>query len=137
MKFDLSAIPPNAIIDSARLSLYFSQALVDAYPIFSGHSGLNELSIQRVNSPWTISTLTWNTQPNSTSLNQLIVPPSSSPNQNYLNLNVKGLIEDMKVNGNYGFLIKHSTESPLKITCLTSSREANPLIRPKLMVYYH
>jgi Concanavalin A-like lectin/glucanases superfamily len=137
IKFDISSIPPNAIIDSAFLSLYFSQALVTANPIFNGHYGDNELSIQRVNSAWTLPTLTWNTQPTSTPINQLIVPAATSITQNYLNLNVKNLVDDMKNNGNYGFMIKHSIENVYKITCLTSSEETNPLIRPKLVVYYH
>ena len=138
LKFDYSQLPSNAIIDSAYLSLYFSQALVDAYaPVFSGHSGNNDLEIKRVIGTWTESTLNWLNQPSTTNLNQVSIPAATSNTQNYPKIDVKNLVIDMKNNGNNGFMIKHLIEDPYRITCLTSSEEANPLIRPKLTIYYH
>ncbi len=138
IRFDYSALPNNAIIDSAHLSLFFSQSLVNAYaPTFSGHTSSNEIEIKRVSSFWSEASLTWNNQPSSSPVNQILLPAATAPNQNYLKIDVKNLVVDMKNNGNYGFMIKHQVEDPYKITCLTSSDEVNPLIRPKLVIYYH
>jgi hypothetical protein len=136
IKFDLSSIPSNAVIDSAYLSLYYSQNFVADNPPFTGHFGSNAFEIKRIVQDWNPSSTNWNNQPATTNTNQILAAASQSQTQNYLNLNVKNLIADQVQNGNFGFLIKHQTESPYKLTSLTSSEERNPAIRPKLIVYY-
>ena len=130
-------MPSNAIIDSAFLSLFFSLALVTTFPIFSGHSANNEIELKRVTGSWSQSSLNWANLPNITNLNQVSLASAITNNQNYPKIDVKNLVVEMKNNGNYGFMIKHLIEIPFRITCLTSSEEVNPLIRPKLVIYYH
>ncbi|MFN3852283.1 MAG: M36 family metallopeptidase [Spirosomataceae bacterium] len=136
IKFDLSSIPANAVIDSAYLSLYYSQKFVNDNPPFTGHFGTNAFEVKRITQDWIAATTNWSNQPVTTNTNQVIGATSTSSTQNYLNLNVKNLVIEQKQNGNYGFLIKHQTETPYKITCLTSSEEQNATLRPKLVVYY-
>jgi Domain of unknown function DUF11 len=137
LKFDLSSIPQNAVIDSAYLSLYFGQKLIDLNPIFSGHTGENQLEIQRVLEDWSENTINWNNKPPTSPANLLIVPKFTDLKQNYLNLKVTNLVSDMIKNGNFGFMIKHQVEEPYKITAFATSESINASIRPKLNVYYH
>ncbi len=138
--FDLSTIPTNAVIDSAFFSLYFSQIFLDTYPGFvTGHVGANSLAIKRITSSWTALGITWNTQPSTTDTNQLLIPVATNERQDYPKINVKNMVADMVANPltSHGFMIKHQTEDPYKVTVLTTSEDSNPSIRPKLQVYYH
>ena len=138
--FDLSSIPTNAVIDSAFFSLYFSQTFLDTYPGFTtGHIGDNSLFIKRITSTWTETGITWNTQPSTTNINQLLIPAATNERQNYPKMNVKNMVADMVVNptNSYGFMIMHQVENPYKLTVFTTSEDNNPNIRPKLQLYYH
>ncbi|MBS4063867.1 MAG: DNRLRE domain-containing protein, partial [Chitinophagaceae bacterium] len=106
IKFDLSGIPSNAVITSAKISLYavttapLNGNLVD--PMF----GANAAYLQRITADWSPSTVTWNNQPATTTSNQVTLATSTSTTQNYTNIDVTSLILDMRTNGNYGFLLK-------------------------------
>jgi Concanavalin A-like lectin/glucanases superfamily/Ig-like domain CHU_C associated len=138
--FDLSSIPTNAIVDSAYFSLYFSQTFLNTYPGFvTGHVGDNSLFIKRITSAWTESGITWNTQPTTSDINQLLIPAATTERQDYQRMNVKNMVADMVLNPvmSHGFMIRHQTEDPYKITVLTTSEDPTPSIRPKLQIYYH
>jgi Concanavalin A-like lectin/glucanases superfamily len=140
LKFDLSNLPSQAIIDSAHLYLYFSQAALNEYPIqipALGHIGSNDLEIKKVTSNWQESTLNWNNMPNTSNLNMVSIPAALVATQNYPKINVKEMVNEMTNTGNYGFMVKHTIEVQYKYTSLTTSEETNPLLRPKLVVYYH
>ena len=136
IKFDLSDIPNNVTIDSAILTLSFSQKLIDLFSIVNGHSGDNVIEINRVLGTWSENTITWNNMPSFTTLNKIIVPKATNPKQNYV-IDVKPLLQDILNTNNFGFLIKHQDESPYKITAFSTSESSNPSLRPKLNVYYH
>ena len=106
------------------------------FPNFTGHFGDNELKIQKVTENWISSTLSWNNQPSVTTTNEITIPRASNEKQNY-KVDVGVLVNDMLANGNFGFRIKHTVETPSKITCFTTSEEQNAAIRPKLVIYYH
>ena len=140
--FDLSTIPTNAIIDSAYLTLFYSQAIVDilyqASTYFDGHVGDTRIWIQKVTQPWAENTITWNNQPLATTANQISVPTNTSKTQNY-KLIVKDFVQGMVANptNNYGFMLRLQNETPYTLVALATSDEANPSIRPKIQVYYH
>ena len=135
LQFDLSSIPSNAIIDSAHLFLYYSRTFVSENPAFTGHFGSNSFEIKRIIESWD-NTTTWNTQPLTTNVNKVSVSASTSSTQDYPKINVTGLVNDQFKLGNKGFMLNHQTESPYKVTCLTSSNEAIVSNRPKLVIYY-
>jgi hypothetical protein len=137
IKFNFSSIPTNAIVDSAYLSLYFSQDLIDRYPIFTGHYGDNALSINKILSIWDESTITWNTKPDVDETLSIFIAAAATPKQDYPKIDVKSLVQNMLGSNNQGFAIRHRIEEPYKITCLTTSEEVNPAKRPKIIVYYH
>jgi hypothetical protein len=137
--FDLSSIPTNAVIDSAYLSLYFSQTYLNTYPGSTGHVGDNSIFIKRIVAAWTETGITWNGQPITTDTNQLIISSATNERQDYQKMNVKNMVADMVLNPvmSHGFMIRHQVEDPYKSTVLTTSEDPTPSIRPKLQVYYH
>lgn len=132
--FDISSIPTGAIIDSAYLSLYFNNTSVYG----TKHIGENDFLIQRITSQWNEYTITWNTQPSSTTNNQIFISKSTSPTQDFINMNVTNLVQDMiddKANS-HGFLFKLQNENPYTILLLASSDHHDEGLRPRLVINY-
>lgn len=107
--FDLSEIPQNTVISSAKLNLY-AYDYDGTHPssiLNSGHVGNNESYLRRVTQSWQENVVTWNTQPIATPQNQVVLPQSTSTNQDYLNIDVTQLVQDMIDNPNqsHGFLL--------------------------------
>jgi len=134
MDFDLSSIPSDAVIDGANLSLFFN--VTSAYG--SGHVGETGFNIQRITSDWDESTVSWNTQPTSTSINQASVNDASQPDQSFPDIDITELIQDYisDPDNSYGMLLKFIEEVPYKILLLASSDHSNENYRPKLEVHY-
>ena len=137
INFDLSAIPLNAIIQSASLLLYVDINL-NTFP--GGHqqlSGSNESVIKKITANWDESIVTWNTQPSVTTLNQTIIPQSISNNQDYI-IDVTSLVQDMFSDtlNRFGFLIKLINESYYRRMIFASRDNSNAELHPKLSVTY-
>ncbi|MBS2100293.1 DNRLRE domain-containing protein [Carboxylicivirga linearis] len=132
--FDLSAIPQEAQIDSAFLSLYFD----DDSNYGTEHKGDNSFMIQRITSDWDESTITWNTQPNTTEVNQVNVSSASLPTQDFTDIKLTDLIIDLFENkdNRHGLMLKLENEVVYKLLLIASSDNPNETIRPKLDVYY-
>jgi hypothetical protein len=129
---ELSTIPANATIMDARISLYAMD--VAAWQ----HSGANDSWIERITDSWNESTVTWNNQPATTVTNRISLAQSSNATQNYLNIDVTQLVQDMidQPSSSYGFLIKLKTESVYRRMGFGSSDHTNPNLRPRLSVTY-
>ena len=75
--FNITTIPENALIDSAKISLYVHGNTAHG----DGHASLtgsNEFQLQRVISDWEENSVTWNNQPETTTLNQKTLPESTN-----------------------------------------------------------
>ncbi len=133
MQFDLSSVPSNAFITDARLTLYYNTTSIEGY-----HSGVNASYLQRIIGPWVESTVTWNNQPATTTANQILLSTSTTPTQNYLNINITNFIRDMVINpgSNYGMMLKLVTETSFKKLIFASSDHITPALRPKLDITY-
>lgn len=131
----LSTIPSNAIITSATLSLY---AMDQAPWQHSTLSGSNEGWLERITSSWNESTVTWTNQPASTTLNSVSLAASISATQNYLNIDVTDLVQDMidQPATSYGFILKLQTEDYYRRLGFGSSDHTNASLRPKLNITY-
>jgi hypothetical protein len=134
--FDLSAIPAGATITHAHLNLFFNPTSLN-----DGHStlsGPNTCLLQRITSPWDETTVTWDTQPTTTTVGQVLIPATTTNNQNYGNINVTGLIDYFYNNPsqNYGMMLRQQTEVYYRSMLFASSDHTNPLLWPELIVYY-
>lgn len=133
LNFDLSSIPANATITSASLSLFYSYNTGNA-----GQSGTNDCYLERITSPWTESSVTWNTQPTTTSVNQVYLPASSNSSQSAPNINVTGIVQDIWANPttSYGIEIRLVSEQTYRSMKYASSDNADPLLWPELTICY-
>lgn len=136
IKFDFSAIPSNATILNAKLSLYATPAPSQGNGVDAHFGTSNACYIQRVTTNWTASGINWNNQPSTVTTNQVSIPQSTSPFQNEIELDVSSLVRDMLTNGNNGFGIKLQNEVIYNVRQYASSFENNSSIRPKLVITY-
>lgn len=136
-EFDLSAIPDGATIDSAFLSLY-AWASDTGLGYHSTLSGSNECWLQRVTSSWDENTVTWQNQPTTTTTHQVAFEASTSATQNYLNIDVANLVQDMVDNpsSSFGFMLKLQNETHYRNMNFASSDHSNINMHPKLVITY-
>lgn len=134
IEFDLTAIPAEANIDSARLSLYFNTT--SAYG--DQHEGETGFIIQRITSRWEESSVTWRIQPSVTTENQLMVDGAIMPTQDFPDIDITPLIGDYihDRENSHGLLLKFQNEKPYRMALLASSNHPIDHLRPKLEVHY-
>ncbi|MDQ3019952.1 MAG: DNRLRE domain-containing protein [Bacteroidota bacterium] len=109
-QFYLNQIPTGANITDARLSLYANPNPTN--PSHSQLGGDNTSYLYRVQTPWDENNVTWNTQPEYSTLHKITIPPTNDPNQDYPNLDVTQMVRDMfsHPNESYGFMLVTNTE---------------------------
>lgn len=135
-KFDLSSIPANARIVSAKLSLYSNLTPLNGNLVDANYGSNNAMLIQRVSSNWSTSTIRWSNQPSLDAASQVVIPHT---NQSFLDLtdvDVTSMVQTMVTSGNYGWVIKLQNESIYNSRHFYSSRASNAAKRPKLVVKY-
>ena len=137
IKFDQSALPSNAVIDSAKLYLYGDHSPINGNQIDAHFGPANAFYIQRIMSPWTVANIyNWNSQPTTVSTNQVLVAQSTSSFQDEV-INVTALIKDIQANGNNGLFMKLQSENVYNIRQYLSSFNADATKHPKLVISYH
>ena len=137
-KFDLSCIPPNAIIQTAELNLFYADTNSYSNTTHSSLTSSNESVLQRITSNWTENTVNWLNQPASTNIDEVILPQSTSPTQDYLNIDVKNIVQHMvnNPNDNFGFLLKLINESYYARLIFASGDNPIGSKHPKLNIKY-
>ena len=137
MAFDLSSIPVGSTIISAKLNLYaytdFTVAVLQ-----NGHCGNNQSKLSRITGNWSESMVTWNSQPTVSNVNEILLNQSSATNQDYLNINVSNLVQDMVNNptNSFGFRLALVDEVVTSSLAFCSKEFANPAKRPTLFIEY-
>ena len=135
VEFDLSIIPTSSNIVLAELYLFGSSGLPSGGN--STASGSNEIIIQRIIENWDEHGVTWNTQPNSTSVNQVISCESTDIYQDFV-FDVTDLVRDMYNNplNSFGFLLKPLHEDYYRKMNFCSSDHPDRKKHPKLIITY-
>jgi len=134
IEFDLTSIPSSAVVTLAELSLYFNPSTGN----FQQHSGLNSCYLEQVSSSWNENSITWANQPSTITTNQVTLNQSSSATQDYSNINVTPMVQNMVSNPatNYGLMMKLQTETKYRTLVFGSSDAPDSTNWPKLTVIY-
>ncbi len=139
MKFDLSDIPSGTTILGAFLTLHAAGPVGSSGTVLTiGHVGINTSKLSRVTTPWSDNTVTWNTAPSTTTMNEVSLPMSSYALQDYLNINVTALVQDMvnAPSSSHGFMIKLDNETPSRGLLFHSSEGTNSTQHPTLTIVF-
>jgi hypothetical protein len=132
-QFDLSALPNNCTILSAKLSLFTPDSPHTQYQY-----GPNAAVIRRITSAWKEDSVTWGNQPSTTTLHQVLLDSSKSAYQDYPNIDVKQLVADMVANplSSFGFMLRLQNETYYRRITFCSSDYPNAAKHPKLEITY-
>ncbi len=138
IQFNLSSIPQTALVDSAFLELYANANNLNGIQGSPMYGNDNVGLIQRITQSWNPNTVTWNSQPLSTTVDEVYLPQSTSTVQNY-RVDVRSLVSGMVSNPttNYGFLMRQVDEVNYYNSLIFSSGDdPNPALRPKLKICF-
>lgn len=135
-KFDLSGIPANAIIVSAKLTLFSNPTPINGGSDAANHGTANAFYIRRINSNWDPLTATWQTQPSAETTNQVLIPHTNEQFLDLVDIDVKSLVTRMHTINNYGFMISLQDEVYYNNRNFCSSKHANAAKHPKLVITY-
>lgn len=130
IQFDFSEIPQSAQVTSAMLNLYG----------IGKHSSLshsNASVLRRVVDPWQEGGVSWASQPQATSLNEVTLPQSVNANQDY-SVNLLPLVKYAVIDpdNSQGFSLRLKDESYYASMQFASSDHPDPSKRPRLQVCY-
>ncbi|MDR0940853.1 MAG: DNRLRE domain-containing protein [Bacteroidales bacterium] len=138
MNFDLEHIPSTATITSARLNLYSTSQHFST--LSTGNSGYksNACYLKRITTPWNANAVTWNSQPTTTTSNQVTFAQSTASSQDYCNINVDNLVQDMLNNPNssFGVMLRLQNEVHYARMTFASAKHHNTALHPNLTVKY-
>jgi hypothetical protein len=134
--FDLSGLPANKLIKSAKLSLYFNPSSPEGQ--HSSLTGSNNTVIRRIISPWNEHTVTWNNRPQTTATHQVFIPQTTSSTQNFIDIDITQLVIDSRNNpaSSFGFMFKLVNETHYRKIVMASSDHSVDSLRPKLVICF-
>lgn len=136
IQFDLTSIPANSVIISAELTLFFNPTDGDGQHSLLTNS--NQSHLQRITSSWDEMSVTWTNQPSITTTNQVLLAESASTTQDYPDINVSSLVQDMvnDQSGSHGFLLTGVSDQEYYRLTFASSDHLDASLHPKLVIVY-
>jgi hypothetical protein len=136
--FSLSSVPSTATIINAKLTLYHNPNSSQSGSLHQSLSGPNDSRIERITSSWNEFTVTWNSQPITTTQNAAYFPQSTSGTQDYLNMDVTGLVQDIFANQStsFGMMLRLNNENYYRSLVFCSTDCPDQSKHPKLEITY-
>lgn len=135
-KYDVSAVPSNAIVTSAKLYLYAKTNNINGLSGSPTYGSANTSLLQKVTQLWSVTGTGWLNQPAATSTNQKTLAQSTSNAQNYtvdVTDFVQGWVSDAATN--YGMLLRLASEQYYNSMIFNSGQAADEL-KPRLEICY-
>jgi hypothetical protein len=136
--FDLSSIPTTATVLSATLSLYSDSVPLNGNLVDANYGTGDSIVIRQVTSSWNAATVTWPTQPSTTTANQVLIPATTESSLDLPSINVTGIVSNQVSTGtNYGFQLALQDEVSYYVSRIfCSSRFSDTTRHPSLTVKY-
>jgi hypothetical protein len=140
LSFQLSAIPSGSTIQSATLYFY-SDPNISGSSDANGNSqlsGSNAFYLEKVTSAWNEFTVTWNTQPSTTTADRVWVGPSVSTTENR-QINITNIVQGWVNNpqSNFGLKMFLENEVHYRSRNYASKNHTNTALHPKLVINYN
>jgi hypothetical protein len=141
--FDISSIPSYATITYATISLYGANESTDNYwhmnfvTMGVGYEP-NDSYLQRVISTWDIDTVTYDTQPSTTTTNQVSLTDSLTHGEDYPDIDITQLVQDMVDDpaNSYGLMFRLQNEIAYTRMCFASTDHADTAKHPEIRIEY-
>lgn len=130
------SLPEDIQVLDARLSLYSYDSPSNGP--HSNLSGSNASLLQRIVEPWEEMNVTWVNQPETTTENQVTLEASTFAIQDYEDIDITALVQDMIANPSqgHGLMIRLITEDFYRAMVFGSGDNPNPDLRPKVVITY-
>jgi hypothetical protein len=137
-KFDLSELPSNATIYSAKLSLFSNPTPLNGNFIDANSGANNAMYIERITSNWdtTISVYNWFTQPSIDASNSILIPSTTLSQLDLTNIDVTNMVNAMHTTNNYGFEIRLQNEVIYTMRDFCSATYSDSTKHPELVITY-
>lgn len=136
LKFNMSSIPTNAIINSASLSLYSKPNAAHGWSGQPTAGTNNSTSISRITNAWTTASISTTAWPSISTQNQVILAQSPNNNHSYTNIDIKNLIQDLITSGDNGIFLRHVDTPYYNSLIFYSAEDTDTSKHPKLVVCY-
>ncbi|HEY6956839.1 MAG TPA: DNRLRE domain-containing protein, partial [Flavisolibacter sp.] len=132
----LSSIPSSATITSAKLTLFSTTTPLNGDLIHANSGPDNTMLIQRVTGSWSEATTNWANQPGGDAASQIVIPHTTQPFLDLVDIDVTNQVKAMVAGSNNGFLLKLQTEAIYNSRLFYSMKAADTTKRPRLVVQY-
>lgn len=135
--FNLNQLPKSATIRKALLRLSYEVPLPFDSSLVATNDKFIGGALQQITEPWDEYKVTWNNQPASTELNQVLIPPFIR-NVNFIEVDVTRLLLPVNTVNmpNHGFKFKLIPEDRFPGFRFASGDHPNIALRPMLIIYY-
>lgn len=136
LKYDVSSIPSDATVTSAKLYLYAKPNASNGDHVNPTYGTANASLFQKVTQPWTTTGTGWLNQPATTTISQKTLPQSTSNQQNYI-VNVTDFVQGWVAHPetNYGAMLRLKDETYYN-SMIFYSGQAPANLKPRLVICY-